>query len=277
MVDSMDDVVQKMIRERFGEQVAACSSLLELAFAELSAWSGRPIKRGADRIILAEAARATKTFDAVIRLCRAGFGEQAVMLGRSLFEGMAIAHWVKANRREAVRLFTRHERFSALLWYETLEILGWVDETDRARHRRLRIYPKARKELVGLFGQYGTKAWLRRSVPQVLRDIQDQWDTKGRHDLWAFHDIAYRLSNQILHSTAASTAATTTQRTRTQLHMTAGASIQFVSQALYSAYWTYGQLFTLLGDVFKLSTDEAFRDLYHSGGRAFTDGNAVEV
>jgi hypothetical protein len=107
-----DEGVRAAIAQSSGEELVACRSLLDFALSELGAWSGRPIKRGADRVILAEAVRATKTFGAVIRLCEAGFGEQALMLDRSLFEGVAVAHWVAANRREAVRLFIRHERFS---------------------------------------------------------------------------------------------------------------------------------------------------------------------
>jgi Family of unknown function (DUF5677) len=143
-----DDDVRRLIAEHYGQHIAACRTLLDFAAKELKAWSGRPIKRGADRLIVAEAARATKTFDAVIRLCEAGFGEQAAMLNRSLFEGMAVAHWVSDNRREAVGLFTRHAKFSALLWHETFAALGWLDEGDSGRPRS--VGPKQRKEFVRL-------------------------------------------------------------------------------------------------------------------------------
>jgi hypothetical protein len=270
-----DEGVRAAIAQSSGEELVACRSLLDVALAELGAWSGRPIKRGADRVILAEAVRATKTFGAVIRLCEAGFGEQALMLDRSLFEGMAVAHWVAANRREAVRLFIRHARFSNLLWYETLDALGWLDEKDRKRHRPS-VGPKRRKELVGLFNQYGTKHWWRMSVPKMLGEIERQWDDQGRVDLWKYHDVVYRLSNQMLHSTATSVSASFTRRPSTTLAMTAGPSNQFISQALYAAHWTYGQVFTLLADVFKLTSGQAFRDLWQASGQAFAPAAAVD-
>lgn len=262
-----DDRVRTVIARDSGEELTACKATLSFALKELGAWSGRPIKRGADRIILAEAARGTKTFDAVIRLCEAGFGEQALMLDRSLFEGMAVAHWVVANRREAVRLFTRHAKFNALLTYETVDRLGWLTKQDRKL--RPLVGPKRRKELVSLFGVHGTRSWVTRNVWTILGEIENQWDEKGRADLWNFHDVVYRLSNQMLHSTATSVSVAFTRRTPTKLVITASPSNQLVSPALYAAYWTYGQLFTLLADVFKLTSGQAFRDLWQTAGQTF--------
>src|SRR5687767_2424023 len=118
MADLTDEEIRELIAEHYGDEIAACRELLEFGISELQQWSGRPVKRGADRVIVFEASRATKTFDAIIRLCELGFGEQAVMLTRSLFEGMVVAHWVPDNRREAVTLFTRYSRYSALLLWE---------------------------------------------------------------------------------------------------------------------------------------------------------------
>jgi Family of unknown function (DUF5677) len=265
--------VRAVIAKGCGEELGACRSLLDFALAELGAWSGRPIKRGADRIILAEALRATKTLGALIQLCEAGFGEQALMLDRSLFEGMAVAHWVSDHRRRAIGLFTRHEKFNRLLWYETLDALGWLDANDR--NLRPSIEPKRRKELQQLFNPYGTKAWWRMSVPKLLGEIERQWDDQGRADLWKHHDIVYRLSNQILHSTVTSVSAAYTKRTSTALAMTASPSNQFVSQALYAAHWTYGQIFTLLIDVFELTSGQEFRRLWQASGQAFSTSAAV--
>jgi hypothetical protein len=108
-----DEEIRSRIAESYGPQITSCDRLLTLARNEMANWSGRPVKRGADRIILAEVSRATKTFDALIRLCRDGFGEQAAMLNRSLFEAMVIAHWTSIHRREAVGLFVRHAQFTS--------------------------------------------------------------------------------------------------------------------------------------------------------------------
>jgi hypothetical protein len=255
--DMTDDEVRALIAEHYGGEIAACKELLEFAISEVQNWSGRPVKRGADRIILFEAARATKTFDAIIRLCELGFGEQAVMLNRPLFEGMVVAHWVPDHRREAVGLFTRFARYSALLWWEGFNAMGWLDADDR----KPSIGPKQRAEFVGLF-RYGTTSWTRRSVHKLLKEIEHQWDKRGREHLWAMHNVAYRHANQVLHSTPYAAAATATAQTEEALHMTIGPSDQFVSQALLFAYWTYGQLFSLLIKVFRISSLEEFRAVW---------------
>ncbi len=270
MSDSTSDEIRALIVEHYGEELAACRQLLDFAITEVQAWSGRPIKRGADRIIMVEAARATKTFDAVIRLCEAGFGEQAVMLNRSLFEGMAVAHWASDNRREAVGLFTRHAKYSALLWCETFDDLGWREEGDRPR--RPSVGPKQRKEFKDRFGRYGEKPWVGHNLPDVLRAIEHLWDEQGRADLWTHHDVPHRHSNQILHSTSTAAGAASLGQTAAALHMTIGPSNQLVSQALFSAYWIYVQVFSLLIDVFRLSSSKAFHAVYQPGGEVFARG-----
>jgi hypothetical protein len=266
MTDLSDDGVRTLIAEHYGDEIAACSELLEFGIREVQHWSGRPIKRGADRIIVFEAARSTKTFDAIIRLCGLGFGEQGVMLNRSLFEGMAVAHWVSTNRREAVGLFTRHARFSGLLWWETLDGLGWLEAEDR----KPPIGPKRRAELVSLFGPYGARPWTRRSLPMLLEEIEDQWDEQGRGHLWAMHDVANRHANHVLHSTPYAAGATATEETKDALHMTIGASDQFLSHALLFAYWTYGQVLSLLIKVFKISSLDEFHAVWQRGFDVFS-------
>lgn len=267
MADLTDDDVRELIAQKYDAQLAACRALLEFATVEIQAWSGRPVKRGADRIIVLEASRATKTFDAIIRLCALGFGEHAMMVNRSLFEGMAVAHWVPDNRREAVRLFTRYARYSALLWREQFDALGWLDEADLKRARP--VGPKQRREFKKLFGTYGEKPWTRRSVPSLVDAIEHQWDQEGRVQLRSFHDVGNRTSNQMLHSSPFSVGAVAIGETEDALHTSIGATDQFVSESLAFAYWTYGQVFSLLVKVFRISSLAAFRAVWQPGGDAF--------
>ena len=48
-----------------------------------------------------------------------------------------------------------------------------------------------------------------------------------------------------------------------------GPSNQLVPQALFSAFWIYGQVFSLLRDVFKLKCADEFREIFDTGGVAF--------
>lgn len=268
IADLTDDEVRAYIAREYGDQLAACRRLLEFGTDELQAWSGRAVKRGADRIIVLEAFRATKTFQVIIRVCALGFGEHAMMLNRSLFEGMAVAHWVPEHRREAVGLFTRYSRYSELLWRETFEELGWLDEADLPSARP--VGPKKRREFEKLFGKYGERGWIRRSLPRLVKQIEHQWDEQGRVDLRISHDVANRTFNLMLHSSPFSAGTAAVGETQDALHVSLGATDQFVSQALLSAYWTYGQVFSLLIKVFRISSLEAFRAVWQPGGEIFS-------
>jgi hypothetical protein len=263
-----DDSPIDSIRDHYGTEIDACQGLLDFAVAELQAWSGRPAKQGADRIILAEAARATKTLHAVIVLCVDGFGEQAAMLNRSMFEGMAVAHWVSENRREAVGRFTRHHKFNAVLWWETLEVLGWLD--DESPRQRPRVGPKLRKAYVDEFGKYGVRSWFGGNLPDLLGKIEHLWDDQGRADLWAFHNVAHRHSNQILHSTTTALGATYTGQTATELSLSIGPSNQLVQQPLLAAYWIYGQVFSLVITDFRLKCGPSYRAVFDAGWKSFS-------
>lgn len=273
MTDEVDAQVRDFIAGEYANELAACRALLDFGTRAFQNWSSRPIKRGADRIIVAEGARAAKTYSAIVDLCETGYGEQALMLNRSLFEGMAIARWVPYNRREAVRLFSRHARFSSVLWRETFDRLGWLSDTDHASWPR--VGPKERGALEDLFGQYGTKPWVTKSLPKLLDAIQDQW-SDGGDGLFLFHDVSHRYSNQILHSTATALGATTSERTSETLSLWVGPSSAFIPQALFAAHWIYGQVLTLLIDVFLVSSRADFDAVYRPGHAVFVSKEAQE-
>src|SRR3954468_20881431 len=75
----------------FEPEFSACRDLLALAWARKPTGVDGEAHRA---LILAVFARSTLTYRAIMQLCRGGYGEQADMLNRSLFEDMAAAHWV---------------------------------------------------------------------------------------------------------------------------------------------------------------------------------------
>ena len=270
--DPIDAEVQAVVARDHGGELEACRKLLEFGVSQMQGWTGRPIKRGADRLILAEAARATKTFEAVIRLSEAGFGEQGVMLDRSLFEGMAVVHWVSDNRREAVRLFTRHAKYSAVLWDETFDRLGVARR--RRQPRRAIYHAQAARRVQEAVRHVRREALGATESAEALASHRASWEEPARRDLWIYHDVANRYSNQVLHSTATSAGGATIAVTGHELHMSIGASDQFISQALLPAYWTYGQTLSLLIDVFRFPSKEQFRSIYRPALERFSGGAA---
>src|SRR5271166_4042990 len=99
------ELLEGQVREHFGPHVAACETLLDLAreLLEPEEWRGRPMRedaRGgmhADRLLAMEIARSLNNYRGAIDAALGGYGPQAMMVGRALFEEMAVAYWVRAN------------------------------------------------------------------------------------------------------------------------------------------------------------------------------------
>ena len=101
-------MAREEIQRRYPDQLAACEALRALAEAHRP--SGRPTPDDAGPVILDTFNRSTKTYAASVLLASEGFGEQAGMLNRALFEDMIVAHWIK-NHPASVEKMRRHSRW----------------------------------------------------------------------------------------------------------------------------------------------------------------------
>jgi hypothetical protein len=167
-----DAQIETQVRAVLGAKLASCKQLHVFAEDALYLWGGRVIDgNSVDPIILAEGARSTKSYAAVLRLVASGFGPQGSMLDRSLFEGMAIAHWAHTHPDRAIELFTKHGRQTELLWGDAFE------KADPGDPRTIdRGTEDERAELADLFGRYGPHLWTgHRSLHKLLPEIEDQW------------------------------------------------------------------------------------------------------
>jgi len=112
----------------YAPQFEACERLVR------TSWKNRPDGVTVDgpedvRIVCSQQlGRATQTYLAVIRLCRAGLPEQALMLCRSLYEDLIATHWalLDENRAKVVDRVKRQERH----WDELYErkVIGFTGE-----------------------------------------------------------------------------------------------------------------------------------------------------
>jgi hypothetical protein len=204
--------IEAQLRTAYGPKLEVCERLHAFGEDALYTWEGRPIDpESVDPIILAEGARATKTYGGTLRLLAGGFGPQASMLNRSLFEGMAIAHWAHTNANRAIELFKKHGRHSELLGGDAFE------KADPADARVIDAgTEEERLEFTGLFGKYGAKLWTGHgSLYDLLPEIEEQWpEGPPREQLWWFFRVAHRDNNQVLHSTALGLSAGVTRTAR---------------------------------------------------------------
>jgi hypothetical protein len=258
--------LEAQIRGIYGAELAACERLHAFGEDALYAWAGRAIDPDSvDPIVLAEGARAAKTFGAVLRLVASGFGPQGSMLNRSLFEGMAIAHWAHAHPDRAIELFKNHGRYSELLWGDAFE------KAEPGDPRQIDVgTEEERKELSGLFGKCGTNLWTsHRSLYALLPEIEDQWpEGEVREMLWWFFRVAHRDNNQVLHSTALGLSGGIA-RTTEDLRLDAGPSDRYLDRAMIGGRWCYAQMLTLLWDHFEIPDREALDEILESTSTAF--------
>src|SRR3954453_23265974 len=88
--------------EEEARKLPSCERLLELA----PETSRAPTESLASALLIYSLyRRAAKTYAAILLLCRNGFGDQALMLARILFEDIVEAHWVKTNPEAAIERF----------------------------------------------------------------------------------------------------------------------------------------------------------------------------
>jgi Family of unknown function (DUF5677) len=182
--------------EAHASDLGRCVELFSLA----SRSEPLDVSREADEILYRIAARATKTFRAVLHLCILGHGEQATMLNRSLFEDVLTAHWVDRHPDEAVERLRKHERHTAVLWKEHLSGRGLELG---ALAQLPDLINDEREELQSLFGAHGQNAWTGLNTYELLQDVEASWgDERERELLRHMYDVHLRHANKTIHVTS---------------------------------------------------------------------------
>ena len=250
------------IERAHGREIAASQRLLDFARDLLIPWPGRKIDGGADLVVAAEIARSVKTARASLVLSRAGFGQQATMLNRSLFEGMLVAHWVHLNPEAAEERFANHEKYMRLRWrdtflkyeYEGADAIELIEGADR-------------DELVGTFGEWGDKPWTGLSAYRLVQAVRGEWDDGGA-TLVEHFDVAQQHANMTLHSSAWSLNGMVTGHDADGVSFELGPSNENVIQAIYMSYWCLLNMLRLLMRRFEIA-DAEFLELTERDSHAF--------
>jgi hypothetical protein len=151
----------------------ACEELLALAadMMEADPWRGRPIRDSqlADRLVAAESARGLKTYRASLDAALGGFGPQAAMLNRALFEGMATARWVCKPPQLAAERFLQHQRHYRALWSKRFLASEVIEEPLPDLPG-----PNEQRELNKLFGRWGDRLWCGLPLHELVDEIADE-------------------------------------------------------------------------------------------------------
>lgn len=252
----MDRVTAK-IEQDFEAQLAACDRIAGYAKYELlRQWPGRQLEDTADGLVLALLARSHDTFSGVLLLARAGYGAQASMLNRSLFEDMVDAHWIATDPDAARQRYEDHHEHARMLLADAVskypEHYGDLELPE--------ANPDDRARLDGLYTRYGSKPWSGISLHERVELIDHHWtDEDGRRTLRFFRDIAHRENNQTLHVSSASLNAVVEASTDGGLRFNVGPRLDMLDRVLFGAFWIFDQTIGLVVDRFGIDVDEETR------------------
>jgi hypothetical protein len=216
----------------------------------------------ADRIIALAVARGTTTFKAALALIRAGFGREAAMLNRSMFEGMAVAHWVSAEPEVAADRFHKANEFEIHLMREKAATL----ESDQAVPSGPgELDAEELAEAKTLFGPNNDRMWTgHRNIWELVDSIEDQWEEPGRTVLRLYLRFEHVGNNKQLHASASAIFGLkldpmTVREGRTGMTMRIGPGPDCLDGATLGAFFNHSSLLSLLVDHFDLGEEAKAR------------------
>lgn len=183
--------------QQFRNRFDACD---ELETMIMLAWPRGGVRwRPADRRYLQSITliRALKTFDGSLHLAAAGYGQQASMLGRSLFEDMVVAHWAMGTPDEILlEKMARHEKSVALYFQSDARTLpSGLADMHRLPEERVREIEQAE----GISSRDALRHWTGKTLHQMVKEAGVRLPPEEQALLEEMHDLANRLSNLLLH------------------------------------------------------------------------------
>jgi hypothetical protein len=249
--------VTTLIRQQFENQIAACRRLEDYVIGLTKEWPGRPIEQTADGLIHALLARSLDTYSCAVRLASDGYGTQASMLNRSLFEDMVDAHWIASDPEAAQKRYSDHHDHGRMLPADAAQ--------KYPEHYTEVALPEfdadERKRLDEVYGEYGSKPWSTISLHRRVELIDHHWTTaEAKRTLRLFRDIAHRENNQTLHVSAASLNAVVRSSEEGSIGFNVGPRLDMVDRALLGAFWTFAQTAGLIVDHFDIAIDDQSRE-----------------
>jgi uncharacterized protein DUF5677/SEC-C motif-containing protein len=249
--------VEQAIDEQFGAKIRACRRLYDYAKGLTKDWPGRPLENTADGLIAALLSRSLDTFNAAVELASKGYGAQASMLNRSLFEDMIDAHWVATNPETAEQCYRDHYQHSRMLLADAV-----AKYPDYYPDMELPEFdPAERKKLGDLYLPWGSRPWSRINLHDRVKLVEHHWkDEAAQRILHFFHDIAHKENNQTLHVSSVSLNANTAFSGDDEAFtILIGPRPDMLDRALFGSFWIFDNTIGLIVDHFEIELDDKTR------------------
>lgn len=177
------------------EALLAALDLLEYVKSRLHGFGGRassPI----ELLIQVETVRAVNTFGALLHLCAGGFGVQAEMLSRVIYESTLVVAWAIDHPEEAAE---RYELNQEYLFY--LHLRHRTDAgTFRNAPEPTPMPPERLERARAQFGPYGEKSWTGKTNRQLGQHFRQSATGSELRQLEALESSIFRFVNWSIHA-----------------------------------------------------------------------------
>jgi hypothetical protein len=212
---------------------------------------GDPYERA---VLVALFARSLPLTQAIVLLGHDGFGREALMLNRPLFELMLDAYWTDANHDLASERFIQHARFTQHLQRATAvrypTIFGTTLPLETPSESELKVLRKT-------FGKFGHKSWTGLSTRERVASIKERFDdADDRRQLMLAADVLNAASNAELHPSSWSLGRAlrriTTSDGEERLQFRVESEAELVGIALRQTWWIFGQLLAVIHSAAEL-------------------------
>jgi hypothetical protein len=214
-------------------------------------------------------ARGTKTYRAVLLLADRGYGEQAAMLNRSLFEHMLVMWWMshQNDQLQILEKVRRHHDHARVLYERAA---GQHPELDLEPGRG--ADPLSEEYIAALdkeFGSYGGQ-WHGMSLANLVREVEDGWNEPYPGVLWKFLRFVNHWNNYMLHHSAVGVSEGVRWQDPDEAPMLRlGPTRDWVRGSLWAAFWFYGLLVLCTLRRLSPARAEGFREFFEDLGYRF--------
>ena len=150
-------------------------------------------------LVWLSAMRALKTYDALQLLAGSGYGEQSSVLSRTMVEDTIIAWWCSiTDPKKLVDLMTLHDKSVALHSQQNRD--------GRSEIEILHNVPTLNDDQLAQFSKdagvtpgRARSQWTKRSIPDMVRDIEPHLTSADGAVLRRLSDLSYLLSSLFVH------------------------------------------------------------------------------
>jgi hypothetical protein len=254
-----EEKVRGNVEREFNLELAAVRNLDTFSDSLVETWRESRGNRGeADRIITLSVARGMTTFKACQRMILGGFGREAQMLNRAMFEGMAVAHWVAANPDEAGIRFREANEFEIHLMRKRV---AEIDPDLEIPAGPGQLTPEAIKSAERKFGRNNERLWTgHRNVWELIDAIEDQWEEPGRSALRVYLRDEHQRNSKQMHASASALFGLALDPQASQeghqgMTVRIGPGPEEIDGALLGAFFSHSNLLSLVISHYELGAE----------------------